>query len=168
MSRKHRHKKERIESSSKKNTQTQQNKAPFGINPMQIMNMLGGNMDMGQLGNMISSLKMDGLDLNNVNLGTNNSTPNNNVNPMNDFGLGSLENMMKNLGMGNQVNQNVNLEKEKDRASNLNIENENLFGFEDSDDENIRLLESIKNIIDPSKIAFIDKIIEAYENGSIK
>ena len=165
MSKKHRHKREQREASSKRNMQphnNHNNKSPFGINPMQIMNMLGGNMDMGQLGNMISSLKMDGLDLNNVNLGGDNSAVNNGGNPINDFGLGSLQNMMKNLGMGNQGNQNIN-----EKSNDLNIENESFYKFKDSD-ENIRLLESIKNIVDPSKIDFIDKIIEAYEKGSIK
>lgn len=168
MSKKHRHKKEKAEVSLKQNMHHHHsNKSPFGINPMQIMNMLGGNMDMGQLGNMMSSLKMDGLDLNNINLGGNNTVPNNNGNPIGDFGLGSLENMMKNLGLGNQVNQNIDTEKERMKNNNLNIEDESFLKYEDSD-ENIRLLESIKNIVDPSKIDFIDKIIEAYENGSIK
>ena len=146
------------------------NKSPLGINPMQLISMLGGNMDMGQIGNMLSSLNMDGLDLNNVNLGGNNQ--NNNFNPMNDFGLGSLQNMMKNLGVNNNQNNinsaNVNSGKStrKDNKK-LNIEDKDIFSFEDSD-ENLRLLEYIKNIVDPSKIDFIEKIIEAYEEGLIK
>ena len=150
------------------------NKSPFGINPMQLISMLGGNMDMGQIGNMLSSLNMDGLDLNNVNLGGNNQ--NNNFNPINDFGLGSLQNMMNNLGVNNNPNNNINstninmskdAKKDNRTESKLNIDDKDFFSFEDSD-ENIRLLESIKNIVDPSKIDFIEKIIEAYENGLIK
>jgi len=164
MSKKRRRRKDSRQTTEPKRSTQSPTNSPFGINPMQLMSMLGGNMDMGQLGNMLSSLKMDGLDLNNFNLGQNN----NNNNPMNEFELGSLQNMMKNLGMESQVNQNVNLGKANSRENNLNIDYEDDFGFESNDDENIKLLESIKSIVDPSKINFIDKIIEAYENGSIK
>ena len=40
------------------------NNMPFGINPSQLMNLFGGNIDFNQIGNMLSSMKIDGLDLN--------------------------------------------------------------------------------------------------------
>ena len=45
---------------------------PFGINPQQLLNMLGGNMDMNKLGNILSSMNMDGFNLNNINSQMNN------------------------------------------------------------------------------------------------
>ena len=41
------------------------NNSPFGINPLQLMSMLV-HIDMSQIGNMLSSMKMDGVDLNNL------------------------------------------------------------------------------------------------------
>ena len=99
------------------------NNSPFGINPLQLMSMLGSNIDMSQIGNMLSSMKMDGVDLNNFAANTSfnnpinnpaNNTSNNAANNM-GFDLGALQSIMNNLGLGNLsgMNQSFN--------DNLNI-----------------------------------------------
>ena len=45
---------------------------PFGINPQQLLNMFGGNMDMNKLGNILSSMNREGFNLNNINTQMNN------------------------------------------------------------------------------------------------
>ena len=174
---KNRHKGERI---NNENSSNRINNAPFGINPSQLMSMLGGNIDMGQIGNMLSSMKMDGLDLNNFNLGQlGNNVPNkgNNMNNRIGFDLGALQGMMNNLGMGgfnlgNNNFQNLN-------STNLNLENDNNLNIanEENDnsteclgdyDENIQMLVAIKSIVDSKKAIFLDKVIEAYNNGDFK
>lgn len=167
---------------------------PFGINPSQLMNMLGGNFDMSQIGNMLSNMKMDGLDLNSFNLGQGNNknsqsqmgTTNNMGNMMNNMngGLGGLDfglfqNMMNNLGIntgmgvGNNQssnfnnNQNTDLNNKKSKkkySDDLNITNENKDYI---DDENIEMLEAMKKIVEVDKIEFIERIISAYNDGKI-
>jgi hypothetical protein len=174
---KNRHKGERI---NNENSSNRINNAPFGINPAQLMSMLGGNIDMGQIGNMLSSMKMDGLDLNNFNLGQlGNNAPNKGSSTSNRIGfdLGSLQGMMNNLGMGgfnlgNNNSQNLNftnLNSEND--NNLNIANEENNNSTDESiyyDENIQMLVAIKSIVDSKKAIFLDKVIEAYNNGYFK
>ncbi|WP_291648481.1 hypothetical protein [Clostridium sp.] len=162
------------------------NNAPFGINPAQLMSMLGGNIDMGQIGNMLSSMKMDGLDLNNFNLGQsgNNQQSRNSMNNGSGFDLGALQGMMNNLGMGsfNLGNNNTSLnntpsftssnDKELDiNDKDVDMTDRNSDSFDDDlldDDENIQMLIAIKSIVDSKKANFIDKIIEAYHNGYFK
>ena len=79
------------------------------------------------------------------------------------FDLGALQSIMNNLGLGNlsgmnqSFNDNLNIGEKKDEAKKRKDE-----------DENLELLQAIKVIIKPSKVEFIDKIIEAYKNGYIK
>lgn len=185
MSRKrHRHKGDREINESSNNRIN--NNAPFGINPAQLMSMLGGNIDMGQVGNMLSSMKMDGLDLNNFNLGQsgNNQQSRNSTNNRNGFDLGALQGMMNNLGMGNfslgnnnsSSNSNPSFTSSNDKESEINDENldmtdRNSDNFGDDlldDDENIQMLIAIKSIVDSRKANFIDKVIEAYNNGHFR
>ena len=101
---------------------------PFGINPQQLISMLGGNMN--GIGNILSSMNRNGFDFNSMN---------NNMN--------------------NNINQNNSFKKH----NNDNIEDE-----EESRDENIEMMLSVRKIIDPQKIEFIDKVIECYKNGLFK
>ena len=101
---------------------------PFGINPQQLISMLGGNMN--GIGNILSSMNRNGFDFNSMN---------NNMN--------------------NNINQNNSFKKH----NNDNIEDE-----EESRDENIEMMLSLRKIIDPQKIEFIDKVIECYKNGLFK
>ena len=184
MSRKrHRHKGDREINEGSNNRIN--NNAPFGINPAQLMCMLGGNMDMGQVGNMLSSMKMDGLDLNNFNLGQsgNNQQSRNSTNNRNGFDLGALQGMMNNLGMGNfslgnnsSLNSNPSFTSSNDKGLDINdkdldITDGNSDNFGDDlldEDENIQMLIAIKSIVDSRKANFIDKVIEAYNNGYFK
>lgn len=159
------------------NSSNRMNNAPFGINPAQLMSMLGGNMDMSQIGNMLSSMNMDGLDLNNFNLGNlNNNHQENNMNSSNRnmFDLGALQGMMNNLGLGN-FNFNNNSPQQYSNvtndSNNLNISDDEIDSLDNElrdDDENIQMLIAIKSIVDPKKAAFIERIIEAYNNGDLK
>jgi hypothetical protein len=161
MSKRKRHKREKEE----RNNSNNMNSAPFGINPLQLMNMLGSNIDMGQIGNMLSSMKMDGLDLNSVNLGQNNNNNMDNSSSMNNnmgFDLGSLQNMLNNLGLSN----NSGLNQFNNDDLNINDKKDDLeVNYED---ENLEMLKAIKIIVDPNKTEFIDRIITAYKNGDIK
>ncbi|MBU5453882.1 hypothetical protein [Caproiciproducens sp. MSJ-32] len=146
------------------------NNSPFGINPLQLISMLGSNIDMSQIGNMLSSMKMDGLDLGNFNIkqGLNSNATNTTNSTNTNFAgmgldLGALQNMMNNLGLGNISGIN------NSSSDNLNIgENKNEVKIGEEDDENLEMLQAIKVIINPSKVEFIDKVIEAYKNGYIK
>ncbi|GAA0761483.1 MULTISPECIES: hypothetical protein [Clostridium] len=169
---KRRHKGERVVN---ENSNNRTNNAPFGINPAQLMSMLGGNMDMSQIGSMLSSMKMDGLDLNNFNLGNfNNNHQENNVNPgnRNIFDLGALQGMMNNLGLGNfNFNNNSPQYSNLTNENNLNISDDDIDSIDNEvlyDDENIQMLIAIKSIVDPKKAAFIERIIEAYNKGDFK
>ena len=118
------------------------NNNPFGINPQQLLAMLGGNMDMSGLGNLLSSMNKDGFDLNSLN---NFNTTNNNTNN----------------ATNNNANNNNNHAPHKKKSS----DNENL---ESVEDENIQFLKSLRKIVDINKIEFIDRIIELYNKGVFK
>ena len=42
------------------------NNNPFGIDPFQLMGLLGGNVDMRNIGNMLSSMNTNGFNLGNL------------------------------------------------------------------------------------------------------
>ena len=65
------------------------NNNPFGIDPMQLLGLLGGNFDMRNMGNMLASMNTNGFNLNNLgplaqmaglNLDNNFTNGNNNLN----------------------------------------------------------------------------------------
>lgn len=144
---------------------------PFGINPTQLMNLLGGNIDFNQIGNMLSSMKMDGIDLNNFNLnqGSNNSNSK-------EFDFAPLQNIMSNLGGGsfNAGNNNSNIFGYENNAAHIENEKINAEAQDDEleefleEDENIQMLIAIKSIVDSQKAVFLDKVIEAYNKGFFK
>ncbi|GAB6169439.1 hypothetical protein JCM1393_18990 [Clostridium carnis] len=158
----------------------QQNKSninqnnPFGINPAQIMSLLGGNMDMGQIGNVLSSMSKEGFDLSNLNLGPlqgfMQGNQGNNRN-QGGFDLGALQNMMSGLGLGGGMDlNNIDMNNLKNMMGSNNSYNDNkdeLFNEEEVD-ENIQLLIAIKSIVDPKRANFLDRVIEAYREGTFK
>ena len=153
------------------------NSAPFGINPAQLMSLLGGNIDFNQIGNMLSSMNVDGLDLNNFNL----NQGNNNQHNRTGFDFGPLQGMMNNLGLGNinmqsseaglfnSEDNKTHIEKENFNEK-VNQENSEEFIEENflEEDENIQMLIAIKSIVDNKKAIFIDKVIAAYNKGYFK
>lgn len=102
------------------------NNLPFGINPNQLLSLLGENFDLNNLGNMMSSMKDNGVNLNNFNpnsavqdqqgnnssnLNNGNNTNNvNNMNSGNGYDFGGLQGIINALGMNgfNQPNVNFN------------------------------------------------------------
>ncbi|MGL5084760.1 MAG: hypothetical protein ACRC68_03440 [Clostridium sp.] len=164
---------------------------PFGINPSQLMGMLG-NIDIAQIGNIISSMNKDGFDLNNLNLGAiQNMMPGSNQNGINQNNqeLNPMQKMMANMGvnenqgmaslqniissMGNsQLGQN-NMKHKKSGDIRPSNENEHKtkktlsteVKTETLLDENIEMLISLRKIVNDDKAKFIDKIIELYNNG---
>ena len=102
------------------------NNLPFGINPNQLLSLLGENFDLNNLGNMMSSMKDNGVNLNNFNpnsaaqdqqgnnssnLNNGNNTNNtNNMNSGNGYDFGGLQGIINALGMNgfNQTNGNFN------------------------------------------------------------
>ena len=111
---------------------------PFGINPQQLLSMLGGNMNMGGLSNIISSMNREG-----VNFNTNNPMEFSNKEEENEFDYGK-------------------------REKNQSYKEENKDNFIDINDENVEMMLSLKKIVDPKRYGFIDKIIELYEKGLFK
>ena len=178
--RKRRRREERVNSQASSNLGSN---IPFGINPAQLMNLLGGNVDLNQIGNMLSSMRNDGIDLNNYNLNQGN---NNQSNPM-GFDFGPLQGFMNNLGGGGLntdnnnsgifgfQNNNSNIEKvDINQSDNQHeetkediVEEEKIEEFLE-EDENIQMLIAIKSIVDSKKAIFLDKVIEAYNKGTFK
>lgn len=173
--RRRRRREDRINSQSSSDLR---NNIPFGINPTQLMNLLGSNIDFNQIGSILSSMKTDGIDLNNFNLDQGNSKQSNSM----GFDFTPLQNIMSNLGLGNfnlyNNESNIsNFENNKINTENLdNIENENYdeeikedIGNEFlEEDENVQMLVAIKSIVDYKKAVFLDKVIDAYNSGLFK
>jgi len=126
------------------------NNNPFGINPQQLLSMIGGNMDMSGLGNLLASMNKNGFDLNSLN-----NINNLNVNPNN------TANNNANTTNNDNVTKNNTTTQHKEKSD----ENENL---ESVEDENIQFLEYLRKIADVNKIEFIDRIIELYNKGAFK
>lgn len=146
---------------------------PFGINPSQLLGMLG-NADMGQIGNILSSMNTDGFDFNNLNFGSiQNMMSGNGAND--NHAMSSIQEMMANMnnmqGAQNSVNNSMNVNNKKsdhntyDNSSHhrKNKKNDTIDNIEV--DENIELLMSIRKIVDYDRAKFIDKVIELYKEG---
>lgn len=161
--RKRRHRKE-------SNTATENNNIfnnnPFGINPNQLMGLLGGNFDFNQIGNLLSSMNSDGMNLNNFNLNTNQASRNQ-FDFMNNFPLGNFNNN----GVDENIKKNANVNELEDEED---LEDDDTIIEEDEDDEfieedeNIQMLIAIKSIVDSKKANFIERIIEEYSKGTFK
>lgn len=148
---------------------------PFGIDPKQLLGMLGGNIDMGGLNSMLSSMNRDGFDfnsfaqmanMNNINSNMNNinSGINSNVNNnfSNSMGYNNHESIKDfNSNKQNAINEEDTLEEEIGDKEIISTCNDDI-------DENIKFLNSIKSIVNPNKVKFIDEIIKAYKEGKIE
>jgi len=112
---------------------------PFGINPKQLLGMLGANFNMNGLGNLLSSMNMDGFNFNSM---QGNSRKENN----------SYKAPEENI---------INKDNSKKSKSDNNLERKS----EVIEDDNIEMLIALRTIVNPSRIDFIDKIIKLYESG---
>ncbi|MBU5487490.1 hypothetical protein KQI77_04845 [Clostridium sp. MSJ-8] len=109
------------------------NNNPFGINPQQLLNMLGNNFNMNNLSSMLSSMNKEGFDFNN--------------NPFDE----------------SKVQQENNKQQETNVGENNSF---NDIKVNESDDT-IEFILSLKAIVDPKRISFLDKIIDLYKEGKI-
>ncbi|WP_252225426.1 hypothetical protein [Clostridium sp. ZBS2] len=166
---------------------------PFGIDPAQLMGMLGGNFDINSL---LASMNIDGLNLANlaplanmagINLGNfgnanqrnmnmnnmnmNNMNPmngNNNINTMNDITsdfMNTSNDIMNDFtDKSNDINiQEKNISEKKNKRSNSHHKKEI-----EEEDSNLEMLISLRGFVHPEKVNFIDKIIDLYKNGAFK
>ena len=85
------------------------NNLPFGINPNQLLSLLGENFDLNNFGNVMSSMKNNGVDLNSFNSNSSglNQQGNSNENNRGGYEFGGLQGLMNALGM-NSFNQQNN------------------------------------------------------------
>lgn len=143
---------------------------PFGIDPMQLMGLLGGNFDINNMGNMLSSMNTNGFNLGNlgsiakmmgINL-DNNFLQGNMSTQNNDFNKNAHTNINTNkpYNMNNKttVNQSADKNIKKDISEKELKDN----------DVNLRFLMALRSYVHPDRIKFIDRIIEAYKNGEFK
>ncbi|MGL5151494.1 MAG: hypothetical protein ACRC7N_13085 [Clostridium sp.] len=138
---KHRHRDKQRENNT-------MNPNPFGIEPNQLMNMLG-NMDMNNINNIISSMNQNGFDMNSLGNVNHMNQKNNSV--MNGLDFNHINDTMKCANIDNIANIKVNTNE---------IDNRN--------DENLKLLFSLRDIVSEDRINFIDKIIDFYKKGMFK
>lgn len=109
------------------------NNNPFGIDPMQLIGLLGGNFDMNNMGNMLASMNTNGFNLNNLgplaqmvglNLDNNFMQGNNKNNSNNNMNSNVNSNFNPNMNPypnnSNNINNNSNM-----NTSNINNKNEN-------------------------------------------
>lgn len=157
---KHRHKSYEGNNMHSNRPMGSMNNNPFGISPQQLLAMLGGNMDMSGLGNLLASMNKDGFDLNSLN---NFNYTNNNVN--NPTSNGTNNPTSNNTNNPNSYNTNNSTSNNATPHKRKSSEKETL---ESVEDENIQFLKSLRKIVNINKIEFIDKIIELYNKGVFK
>ena len=163
------------------------NNNPFGIDPMQLLGLLGGNFDMRNMGNMLASMNTNGFNLNNLgplaqmaglNLdnnftnGNNNLNKNTNPNFTSDIQNMSANNMNKNeanIQKNNETNRRDNTKMSHHEEIKQEQPHENMAkGKNKAVDENLEFLIALRSFVHQSKISFIDKIIDSYNKGLFK
>jgi hypothetical protein len=163
------------------NTGNNNRNIPFGIDPMQLMGLLGGNFDMNNIGNMLASMNTNGFNLGNLNSiaqmmglnldnnlfqgNINNSSNDNNKNMYSNTNY-NTSNMTQNVNhnMSNMTskstdNSSVDKNNKKSVSSTKNIK---------ENDVNLEFLMALRNHVHPDRIKLIDKIIEVYKRGELK
>ena len=142
---------------------------PLGINP-QMLEMLGlGNVDMGQLSNLFSTMGQEGFNLNSIgslvgNLGlgnTNMGNNNNNVIQGNNGGnINPMELLSSLIGDPSKLN-NLGLNNIQ------NANNNNYNNYNEETDSILSMLTAVRSIVDSKRAKFLDRVIELYKNGEI-
>ena len=163
------------------------NNNPFGIDPMQLLGLLGGNFDMRNMSNMLASMNTNGFNLNNLgplaqmaglNLDNNFATGSNNLNRNN------TSSNIPNMSANNNMNKSeVDISKHDDISDrkNNNLKNSKLEENKKTRtsqstsqannsmaDENLEFLIALRSIVHQSKVPFVDKIIDGYKKGLFK
>lgn len=171
---KHKHRDEEpIINDTNTNANTRNN-MPFGIDPMQLMGLFGGNLDMNNMGNMLASMNTNGFNLGNLNSIAQMMGLNLDNNLFQQGNMGNFNNNDINKNMYSNINPNM-----KEHSSNMNSKNNNNQNIEKNNkkaatnktakdnDGNLEFLMALRNYVHPDKIEFIDRIIEAYRNGKL-
>lgn len=138
------------------------NNNPFGINPQQLLSILGGNFNMNGLGNILSSMNMDGFDLNSM---SNLMGMNSDFSPNNGFNNRNENNDLKDKD-NKPNNESITIDKEIDEGEEKieQIRFENL-DENKKNNEDIQLLIALRDIVDPKRVEFLNKIIDMYDKG---
>ena len=174
------------------------NNNPFGIDPMQLLGLLGGNFDMRNMSNMLASMNTNGFNLNNLgplaqmaglNLDNNfaNLNNNNNLNRNNNLNMNSNPNMnsdIQNMSANNMNKNEANSQKrdetvdKRNNSAKVSHQEEKRHERSSNDgmvqeknksvDENLEFLISLRSFVHQSKVPFIDKIIDGYKKGLFK
>ncbi len=111
------------------------NNNPFGIDPMQLLGLLGGNFDMRNMSNMLASMNTNGFNLNNLgplaqmaglnldNNFANLNNNNNNLNRNNNLNMNSNPNMnsdIQNMSANNMNKNEANSQKRDETVDKRN------------------------------------------------
>lgn len=166
------------------------NMNPMGFNPNQLMDLLGGNFDMGQLATLLAGMSGEGFNMNNfANLANmfnmNNSAPNmgnmGNTSNMGNLGglgglgnlgglggLGDIGNIISMMGLGNMggssTTSNFSDADNRTYTDSVNYSDSSSDEVGD-DDRNMQMMKAMRRIVDPDRVKFIDRVIELYEKG---
>lgn len=171
-------------SNNNTNNSSNNNNNPFGIDPGQLMGLLGGNFDMNSMGNILASMNTNGFNLGSlaplakmagINLG-NNFPQGNNINSGMNGNMNNGMNGNMNYNMNNGMNGNSNINTDtpinsspSEKANSNNHRKSSSKGSNNKNDrgydENLDFLISLKSYVHPDRIKFIDKIIELYNSG---
>jgi hypothetical protein len=165
---KHKHREQGpIANDTNSNINANNRNTPFGIDPMQLMGLFGGNLDMNNMGNMLASMNTNGFNLGNLNsiaqmmgLNLDNNIFQGNMSSPNN---GVSKNMYPN---GKEYSNNMNSKNAESSNADKNIKknvttNKNI----KDNDANLEFLMALRSYAHPDRIRFIDKIIEAYKSG---
>ncbi len=151
------------------------NNIPFGIDPMQLMGLLGGNFDMNNMGNMLASMNTNGFNLGNLNSiaqmmglnldnnlfqGTMNNQQNADINK-NNYPNANNQNTKK---YANSANSKGTESSNLDRSSQKYDSNGSSKSTKEND-SNLEFLMVLRNYIHPDRARFLDKVIDAYKRG---
>lgn len=183
---------------SRNNNMMNANNNPFGIDPMQLLGLLGGNFDMRNMSNMLASMNTNGFNLNNLgplaqmaglNLDNNFNNGNNNFNNANNNLNRNNANSNLNTNVQNRSDDGSNLNRNETNASRhensgnkvnnqkVNSQNEVRRGNSNNEamqerskirDENLEFLLSLRSFVHQSKVPFVDRIIDGYKKGVFK
>jgi hypothetical protein len=164
---KHREQSARVNETNNNNNKN----IPFGIDPMQLMGLLGGNFDINNMGNMLSSMNTNGFNLGNLGsiakmMGIN---LDNNLmqGTMGNQNSGFNKNLHTDINHSKQYN-NMNAKSAVNQSVDKNIKKDISDKELKDNDENLQFLIALRNYVHPDRVQFIEKIIEAYRNGEFK
>ena len=135
------------------NNMMNSNNNPFGIDPMQLLGLLGGNFDMRNMSNNLNRNN------NNSNVATdmqNMSASNLNKNEANTQKHDEVRDKRNNTKMAQQEQM-----KQNEAVTHTQTQNK-------TRDENLEFLISLRSFVHQSKIPFVDRIIDGYKKGLFK